>query len=44
MPLLTVNAVQVLGLSCLGLAIGTWIVRRVTIFDRLIIPAPIVGG
>ncbi|HYE04244.1 MAG TPA: sodium/glutamate symporter [Planctomycetota bacterium] len=43
-PLISVNAVQALGLSCLGLALGTWIVRRVAIVDRLNIPAPIVGG
>ncbi len=43
-PLVKVTAVQVLGLSCLGLGLGSWIVRRIAVIDRLNIPAPIVGG
>ncbi len=41
---LKLNAVQVLALSCLGVALGIWLKSRIRILDRLNIPAPIVGG
>jgi ESS family glutamate:Na+ symporter len=43
-PVWKLNAVQVLGFACLGLAIGHWLKRRFPILDRLNIPASIVGG
>jgi ESS family glutamate:Na+ symporter len=38
------SAVQVLGLACLGVVIGTWLKRKLPLLDRLNIPVPIVGG
>jgi len=38
------SAVQVLGLACLGVVVGTWLKRKLPLLDRLNIPVPIVGG
>ena len=43
-PTWKLTAVQVLGLSCLGVLLGIWLKRRVPILDRLNIPVPIAGG
>jgi glutamate:Na+ symporter, ESS family len=43
-PVLKVNAAEVFGLGCLGVAMGLWLKRRLPILDRLNIPAPIAGG
>jgi glutamate:Na+ symporter, ESS family len=43
-PALKVNAAEVLGLGCLGVAMGLWLKRRLPVLDRLDIPAPIAGG
>jgi ESS family glutamate:Na+ symporter len=43
-PTLKISAVQMLGLAALGVAAGTFLKRRVPLFDRLNIPTPIVGG
>ena len=43
-PVLKINAAEVFGLGCLGVAIGLWLKRRLPILDRLNIPAPIAGG
>jgi glutamate:Na+ symporter, ESS family len=43
-PVLKLNAVQVLALSCFGVLLGTWIKKKIPIFDWLNIPASIVGG
>ncbi len=46
MDVLTVklNAVQVLAISCFGVALGVFTKKRLRILDALNIPAPIVGG
>jgi glutamate:Na+ symporter, ESS family len=46
MPVLTfkLNAVQVLAISAFGVAMGSWLKRKLPILDRLNIPASIVGG
>ncbi len=41
---LKLNAVQVLALSAAGVAAGVWLKDRVSLLDRLHIPAPVVGG
>ena len=38
------NAVQVLAISCLGVALGVWLKRKLPVLDRLNIPASIAGG
>ena len=38
------NAIQVLGISGVGVVLGLWLRRRVALFDRLHIPAPVLGG
>src|SRR5208337_4626935 len=38
------NAVYMLGLACLGIAMGSWLKRKVPLLDRLNIPTPIAGG
>jgi glutamate:Na+ symporter, ESS family len=38
------NAIQVLALSCFGVAIGIWLKKKLPILDALNIPASIVGG
>jgi ESS family glutamate:Na+ symporter len=38
------NAVQVLAFACFGVALGSWLKKCLPIFDRLNIPASIVGG
>jgi ESS family glutamate:Na+ symporter len=38
------DAIQVLALSCFGLAFGAWLKRKLPFLDDLNIPAPIVGG
>ncbi len=43
-PILKLNAVQVLAFACFGLAIGIWLKRRFPVLDRLNIPASVVGG
>ncbi|HSI06918.1 MAG: sodium/glutamate symporter [Myxococcota bacterium] len=43
-PLIELSAVQVLAVACFGVLLGTFIKHRAPIFDRLNIPAPIVGG
>jgi glutamate:Na+ symporter, ESS family len=43
-PVWKLNAVQVLGFACFGLAIGIWVKRKLPVLDRLNIPASIVGG
>jgi ESS family glutamate:Na+ symporter len=43
-PVLTLSAVQVLALSCLGVVIGVALKRIFPILDRLNIPASVVGG
>lgn len=43
-PLIELSAVQVLAVACAGVLLGTFIKHRAPIFDRLNIPAPIVGG
>lgn len=43
-PVWKLNAPQVLGMACLGIAIGVWLKRRIPLLDRLNIPVPIVGG
>ncbi|MEK7404834.1 MAG: sodium/glutamate symporter [Acidobacteriota bacterium] len=46
MSLLTLklDAIQVLALSCFGVAMGVWLKKQLPILDRLNIPAAIVGG
>ena len=43
-PTWKLSAVQVLGVACLGVLLGTWLKRKLPILDRLNIPVPIVGG
>lgn len=43
-PSVSLTAVQVLGLACLGVSIGNWIKRRIPLLDTLNIPSSIVGG
>ena len=43
-PVWKLNAVQVLGFACFGLAAGIWLKRKFPVLDRLNIPAAIVGG
>ena len=43
-PTLKLTAVQVLGLACLGVLLGTWLKRRLPVLDRLNIPVSIAGG
>lgn len=43
-PTFKLSAVQVLGLACLGVAIGGWLKRRIPLLDRLNIPVSIAGG
>ncbi|HJZ94941.1 MAG TPA: sodium/glutamate symporter [Candidatus Solibacter sp.] len=43
-PTWKLSAIQVLGLAAMGVVIGTWLKRRVPLFDRLNIPVPILGG
>ncbi len=43
-PVLKLNAIQVLAISCFGVAMGVWLKRRLTVLDRLNIPASIAGG
>jgi glutamate:Na+ symporter, ESS family len=43
-PVWKLNAVQVLGFACFGLAAGIWVKRKFPLLDRLNIPAAIVGG
>jgi len=41
---LKLNAVQVLAMACFGAAMGLWLKRKLSILDRLNIPASICGG
>ena len=43
-PIFKLNPIQVLALSGAGVAAGIWIKRKMPVFDRLNIPASIVGG
>lgn len=43
-PVVKLSAVQVLGLACLGVALGNWLKSRFPVLDRLNIPSSIVGG
>lgn len=43
-PVVDLNAVQVLGLAAVGVALGIWLKRRLPVLDRLNIPASVVGG
>lgn len=41
---LKLGAIQVLGVSGIGVILGIWLRKRIAILDRLHIPAPVVGG
>src|SRR5580704_8162565 len=43
-PTWKLNAVYMLGLACLGVAMGGWLKRKVPLLGRLNIPTPIAGG
>jgi len=43
-PVLKLNAIQVLAIACFGVALGEWIKRKLPVLDRLNIPGPILGG
>jgi len=43
-PILKLNAIQVLAIACFGVALGEWIKRKLPVLDRLNIPGPILGG
>lgn len=43
-PVLKLNAIQILGLSAFGLALGNFLKRRLPVLDYLNIPASIIGG
>ncbi|MCC7173692.1 MAG: hypothetical protein IT159_00730 [Bryobacterales bacterium] len=43
-PLLKLNAVQVLALAALGVLLGGWLKGRFRLLDRLNIPAPVAAG
>lgn len=43
-PLVKLNAIQVLALACFGVVMGIWLKRRIPLLDRLSIPASIAGG
>jgi ESS family glutamate:Na+ symporter len=42
--LIRLNAIQVLALAAFGIAMGSWLKRKVPLLDRLNIPAPVVAG
>lgn len=44
MPVIKLNAIQVLGLSAFGLVMGNWLKRRIPVLDYLNIPASVLGG
>ena len=43
-PVIKVNAPEVLGLGAVGVLLGTWLKRRIPLLDRLNIPVSIAGG
>jgi ESS family glutamate:Na+ symporter len=43
-PILKLNEIQVLAISCFGVVLGVWLKRKIPVLDRLNIPAAIVGG
>jgi ESS family glutamate:Na+ symporter len=43
-PTWKLGAVQVLASGCLGIAIGSWLKKKLPVLDRLCIPTSIVGG
>jgi glutamate:Na+ symporter, ESS family len=43
-PVWKLNSAQILALACLGVALGAWLKRRVSLLDRLNIPVPVAGG
>jgi len=43
-PVLKLNAIQVLALAAFGVLLGGWVKNRVRLFDRLNIPAPVIAG
>jgi hypothetical protein len=42
-PAWKLHAVHMLGLACLGVAMGAWLQRTLPLLDRLNIPTPIPG-
>ena len=43
-PVIKVNAPEVLGLGAVGVLLGNWLKRRIPLLDRLNIPVSIAGG
>jgi ESS family glutamate:Na+ symporter len=43
-PIIKVNAPEVLGLAAVGVLLGSWLKRRIPLLDRLNIPVSIAGG
>jgi len=43
-PTVKLTAAHVLGLACLGVAMGNWLKRKLPVLDRLNIPGSIAGG
>jgi len=43
-PIVKLNAIQVLGIACFGLVIGRFIKRLLPVLDRLNIPGSVLGG
>jgi ESS family glutamate:Na+ symporter len=43
-PVLKLNAIQVLAFAAFGVLLGGWVKNRVRLFDRLNIPAPVIAG
>jgi glutamate:Na+ symporter, ESS family len=43
-PVWKLNPAQTLALACLGVALGSWLKRKLPLLDRLDIPVPVVGG
>lgn len=44
MPVLKINAIQVLALSGFGVVMGNWLKKEFPVLDRLNIPAAVLGG
>ncbi|MBL8999202.1 MAG: sodium:glutamate symporter, partial [Gemmatimonadetes bacterium] len=43
-PVVTLSAYHVLGISCFGVGLGNWLKRRLPLLDQLNIPSSIIGG
>ena len=43
-PVVRLSAVEVLALACLGILLGAWLKRKISLLDRLAIPTPVAGG